>query len=272
MNAIIEYDFLQVVKEDKCHEAIERRTFRRRKEKVPKHLKRGANDKEMDNFTKRILRNPMDNPFEEAYFTHRLWMFFRETKGTEEDIRRMFHQVREKLRKRITLKKKSDPGMFVVPCLIIGIDYPSALCDTGSSVSILPKRNFRGIIRNLDMQIGNALVPVDFHCPRHQAQLEFFSTTWIFGASTRDDHRARPSVDIEEQISIDVHIRTSIDSEARRKLVWYMPSSTRSNKETELLCSPDPASLERSIRKEVCSSSIDSTTSSSIDFCQPPST
>ena len=81
----------------------------------------------------------MDNPFEEAYFTHRLWMFFRETKGTEEHIRRMFHQVREKPRKRITLKKKSDPGMFVVPCLIVGIDYPSALCDTGSSVSILPK-------------------------------------------------------------------------------------------------------------------------------------
>ncbi|KAG5384260.1 hypothetical protein IGI04_035730 [Brassica rapa subsp. trilocularis] len=46
----------------------------------------------------------------------------------------------------------------------------------------------------------------------------------IFGASTRDDHRARPSVDIEEQISIDVHIRTSIDSEAHIKLVWSQPT------------------------------------------------
>ena len=52
----------------------------------------------------------------------------------------------------------------------------------------------------------------------------------------------------------------------------YMPSSTRSNKETQLLFSPDPASLERSIRKEARSSSIDNTTCSSIDFCQPPST
>ncbi|KAF2615180.1 hypothetical protein F2Q70_00012931 [Brassica cretica] len=51
-----------------------------------------------------------------------------------------------------------------------------------------------------------------------------------------------------------------------------MPSSTRSNKETQLLFSPDPASLERSIRKEARSSSIDNTTYSSIDFCQPPST
>ncbi|KAF3555419.1 hypothetical protein F2Q69_00013577 [Brassica cretica] len=169
------------------------RTLRNRKEKVPKHLKRGANDKEMECFRKRILRIPLDKPFEEAYFTHKLWMFFKETKKTEEDIRRMFNQVREKmkqrntLKKRITLKKKSDPEKFVVPCFIRGIDYPSALCDTGSSVSILPKvmadhlglkiepsedsftfvdcsqKNSGGFIRNLEVQIGNALVPVDFH-------------------------------------------------------------------------------------------------------------
>ncbi|KAF2562384.1 hypothetical protein F2Q70_00017054 [Brassica cretica] len=51
-----------------------------------------------------------------------------------------------------------------------------------------------------------------------------------------------------------------------------MPSNTRSNKETQLLFSPDPASLERSIRKEARSSSIDNTICSSTDFCQPPST
>ncbi|KAL0885698.1 hypothetical protein Bca101_009681 [Brassica carinata] len=32
-----------------------------------------------------------------------------------------------------------------------------------------------------------------------------------------------------------------------------MPSSTRSNKASQLLLSEDPASLERSIRKEICS-------------------
>ncbi|KAF3590441.1 hypothetical protein DY000_02021549 [Brassica cretica] len=67
------------------------RTLTKRKEKVPRHLKRGANEKEMESFRKRILRIPMDKPFEEAYFIYRLWMFFRETKETEEDIRRMFH-------------------------------------------------------------------------------------------------------------------------------------------------------------------------------------
>ena len=99
----------------------EKITLRRRKEKVPNHLKRGANEKEMDSFTKKVLRIPLDNLFEEAYFTHRLWMFFRETKETEHDIHMMFNQVKEKMKQRITLKKKSDPVKFAVPCLLKGI-------------------------------------------------------------------------------------------------------------------------------------------------------
>ncbi|KAF3605741.1 hypothetical protein DY000_02047029 [Brassica cretica] len=51
-----------------------------------------------------------------------------------------------------------------------------------------------------------------------------------------------------------------------------MPSSTRSNKETQLLFSSNPASLERSIRKGIRSSSIDNNTCSSLNFRQPPST
>ncbi|KAF2535467.1 hypothetical protein F2Q68_00020618 [Brassica cretica] len=51
-----------------------------------------------------------------------------------------------------------------------------------------------------------------------------------------------------------------------------MPCSIRSNKENQLLFSPDPASLERSIRKEAHSLSTDNNTSVSLDFAQPPST
>ena len=75
------------------------------------------------------------------------------------------------------MKKKSDPGQFAIPYL----------CDTGASVSILPRviadhlglqmepsnelftfvdcslKNSGGIVRDLEVQIGNALVPVDFH-------------------------------------------------------------------------------------------------------------
>ncbi|KAG5400277.1 hypothetical protein IGI04_014884 [Brassica rapa subsp. trilocularis] len=96
----------------------------------------------MDGFTKRVLRILIKKAFDEAYFTHRLWMFFRETKVTVEDIRRVFHQVREKMKHMITLTKKR------------------------ASVSILPRimaDQLGGIIRDLEVQIGNALVPVDFH-------------------------------------------------------------------------------------------------------------
>ncbi|KAF2559795.1 hypothetical protein F2Q68_00016711 [Brassica cretica] len=93
------------------------------KEEIPKHLKREANEKEMDGFTKRVLRIPVEKQFDEVYYTHRLWMFFRETKETEEDIRRMFHYIREMMKLRITLKKKSDPGKFAIPSCHCGAEY-----------------------------------------------------------------------------------------------------------------------------------------------------
>ncbi|KAF3505368.1 hypothetical protein F2Q69_00041718 [Brassica cretica] len=99
----------------------------------------------------------------------------------------MFCAAREQMRKRVTLKKKSDTGQFAIPCTVKGIEFPHALCDTGASVGILPRvmadhlglqvepskelftfvdcsqRNSGGIVRDLEVQIGNALVPVDFH-------------------------------------------------------------------------------------------------------------
>ncbi|KAF2609264.1 hypothetical protein F2Q68_00044422 [Brassica cretica] len=99
----------------------------------------------------------------------------------------MFCEAREKMKNRITLKKKSDPGKFAILCTVKGIEFPHALCDTGASVSILPRvmadhlglkvepskesftfvdcsqRSSGGIVRDLEVQIGNALVQVDFH-------------------------------------------------------------------------------------------------------------
>ncbi|KAF3523805.1 hypothetical protein F2Q69_00047520 [Brassica cretica] len=51
-----------------------------------------------------------------------------------------------------------------------------------------------------------------------------------------------------------------------------MPNSTRSNKESQLLFSPDPESLERTIRNEARSLSTDNNNSVSLDSAQPPST
>ncbi|KAL0836739.1 hypothetical protein Bca101_088629 [Brassica carinata] len=98
---------------------------------------------------KRVFRIPIYKPFEEAYYTHRLWMFFRETSEKEEDTKIMFSEAREKMRKMVTLKKKSDPGQFAIPFTVKGIEFPHALCDTGASVSILP----RVMADHLDLQV-----------------------------------------------------------------------------------------------------------------------
>lgn len=66
-------------------------------------------------------------------------MFFRESREIEEDIELLFDQIREKVKQRVVLKKKSDPGKFVVPCIIGGQSFSNAICDTGSSISITPK-------------------------------------------------------------------------------------------------------------------------------------
>ncbi|KAG5410993.1 hypothetical protein IGI04_007312, partial [Brassica rapa subsp. trilocularis] len=83
-----------------------------------------ANEKEIESFQKRVFRIPLEKPFEESYFTSKSWMFFRETKETEEDFRRMFCEAREKMKNKITLKKKSDRGKFAIPCTVKGIEFP----------------------------------------------------------------------------------------------------------------------------------------------------
>ncbi|KAF3528078.1 hypothetical protein DY000_02040965 [Brassica cretica] len=99
----------------------------------------------------------------------------------------MLYEARDKMKNWITLKKKSDPEKFAIQCMVKGVEFPHALCDTGASVSILPRviadhlglkvessmesftfvdcfqRSSGGIVRVLEAQIGNALDPVDLH-------------------------------------------------------------------------------------------------------------
>ncbi|KAF2594748.1 hypothetical protein F2Q70_00043119 [Brassica cretica] len=203
------------------------RTLRKRKEKVSKHLKRGANEKERESFQKRVIMIPLEKPFEETYFTHILWMFFRETRETKEDIRRMFCEAREKMKKRITLKKKkSDPGQFAIP-YHLGLQVePSKESFTFVDCS---QRSSGGIVRDLEVQIGNTLVPVDFHV-LDIAKLELFSITWEnFLVNNRssvqftnqpvvpDAHRSSSchcgaEYETKYSASIESHTATSIDS------------------------------------------------------------
>ncbi|KAG5410179.1 hypothetical protein IGI04_006498 [Brassica rapa subsp. trilocularis] len=157
----------------------EGRRLRKRKEKIPKNLKREANDKEMD-----------------AYFTHRLWMFFRETKVTEEDIRRMFHQVRGKMKHRITLTKKSDLGKFAIPCIVKGVEFPHSMCDTGASVSILP----RVMADQLELGFIGAC-----HCGAE------YESEYETAYSESIDTPLSPSIDSNVSMVTDDHNNTSLD-------------------------------------------------------------
>ncbi|KAF2583999.1 hypothetical protein F2Q70_00035940 [Brassica cretica] len=159
-----------------------------------------ANEKEMDGFTKRVLRIPVEKYFDEVYYTHRLWMFFRETKETEEDIRRMFHYIRELMKLRITLKKKSDPGKFAIPCMVKGIEFLHALCHPGASVSILPMV----MADQLDPDVHYDLVRV----VRQQVNVVELGNDLGYIAACH----CEAEYETEYSESIDTHTITSIDS------------------------------------------------------------
>ncbi|KAF2610440.1 hypothetical protein F2Q70_00012287 [Brassica cretica] len=79
-------------------------------------------------------------------------MFFRETKEKEEDIRRMFSEGREKMRRRITLNKKSDPEKFAIPCTLLG----GALAGIVHFCGLFPEE----LMRNCERPRG-----ADWQCP-----------------------------------------------------------------------------------------------------------
>ncbi|KAG5378157.1 hypothetical protein IGI04_025999 [Brassica rapa subsp. trilocularis] len=149
----------------------------------------------MDGFTKRVLRIPIEKAFDEAYFTHRLWMFFRETKVTEEDIRRMFHQVREKMKHMITLTKKSDPGKFTIPCVVKGVEFPHSMCDTRAS---------RTVINSVDY--GKELGFIGAcHCGAE------YESEYKTEYSESIDTPTFPSIDSNVSMVTDDHNNTSLD-------------------------------------------------------------
>ncbi|KAF3609912.1 hypothetical protein DY000_02046998 [Brassica cretica] len=213
------------------------RTLRKRKEKVDKHLKRVANEKAMESFLKRVLRTPLEKPFEEAYFTHRMWMFLRDTKETEDDIRRMFHQVREKMKNWITLKKKSDPEKFAIPCLVktchCGAEYEteySTSIKTHTPTSI-DSANQKSIDSHLEESIDSSSTATRDDWPPHcypsfalkdatsskhldeyDEDYEEERATEYRGIRDEEDMLLYHSYGIRNATSIDRGIRTSIDT------------------------------------------------------------
>ncbi|WZZ88736.1 hypothetical protein YC2023_117315 [Brassica napus] len=85
----------------------------------------------------------------------------------------------------------------------------------------IDSRKSPSLARRHHASIDNRLpASIDTNLPRTHTM----NILEIFGASTRDDHRDRLSVDIGEIESIDTQEMVSIDSKARRKPVWSQPT------------------------------------------------
>ncbi|KAL1189430.1 hypothetical protein V5N11_012182 [Cardamine amara subsp. amara] len=99
------------------------------------------------------------------------------------------------------LPKLEDPGKFAVPCSIVGVNFNNSLCDTGSSVNVMPMdiatklgicdikdspvditladasvKTSTGLVEDLQVKVGDCLLPCDFHVVEmaNDAHMPFF--------------------------------------------------------------------------------------------------
>ncbi|KAF3583423.1 hypothetical protein F2Q69_00030550 [Brassica cretica] len=137
-------------------------------------------------------------------------MFFRETKETEEDIRRMFHYIRERMKLRITLKKKSDPRKFAIPSCHCGAEYEteySESIDTHTITSINSNESTMTDERYPTSLDG--MQPVDHSTlPDHWADSEFhesFALETVILSSNEDPTEEYDEDYWKERASVDTH-------------------------------------------------------------------
>ncbi|KAF3567405.1 hypothetical protein DY000_02017153 [Brassica cretica] len=141
----------------------------------------------------------------------------KETRKKEEDSKRMFCEAREKMRTRVELKKKSDPGQFAIPCTV----EPSNELFTFVDCS---QRNSGGIVRDLEVKIVGAvsnlqsnqlcLTLIDPHThydpipvKKSQTSSRRINDLGIIAAC-----HCGVEYEIEYSASIETHTATSIDS------------------------------------------------------------
>ncbi|KAG5393478.1 hypothetical protein IGI04_023441 [Brassica rapa subsp. trilocularis] len=158
---------------------------RQRKKGFQLGKERQVNKVEFDGFYKRVKSVLKDMSFEVAYHKYILGNFFRESRETDKDIELLFNKVSRKPKR--TLKKEQGPGKFLIPCCIHSQNFANALCDTGSAVNIMAidtaellglkmepcqdsftfldnsNENSAGMIKNVNMEIGECIIHVDFH-------------------------------------------------------------------------------------------------------------
>ncbi|XP_013673894.2 uncharacterized protein LOC106378287 [Brassica napus] len=151
----------------------------------PKHMMDPISAEQLAGFRKMVRRLPQNISFEHAWKIRPLDMFFKNRRESQEDIKALFTEALTPSLK--VLLKVDDPGKFVFPCSIAGVEFKEALCDSGSSVNLVSKAIVDelgivdvepslvtlafanssmavpyGTIRNLPVQVGNCTLHTEF--------------------------------------------------------------------------------------------------------------
>ncbi|KAF2570110.1 hypothetical protein F2Q70_00005704 [Brassica cretica] len=103
----------------------------------PKHLMDPISAEQLAGFTKMVRRLPEKISYEHAWEIWPLHMFFKHCRETREEIKALFTEALTPSLK--VLPKVDDPGKFVFPSFIAGVEFKEALCDSGSSVNLVSK-------------------------------------------------------------------------------------------------------------------------------------
>lgn len=106
---------------------------------MPQHLKESISEKNLAGFEKRVKRIAPTMSFEDAWSRYHLNQFFTNTRETREEIEEMFIKAKNASSLLKNLSKLEDPGKFLVPCSIYGVEFTDSLCHTGSAVSLMSK-------------------------------------------------------------------------------------------------------------------------------------
>ncbi|CAA7051410.1 unnamed protein product [Microthlaspi erraticum] len=144
----------------------------------------------MDDFDFMAKRFPYNITFESACYRcpfmqdliyHKKWRMA--------DMKRMYKEARNRMPKPRILHKLHDPGYFLIHCTINGSYFDDALCDSGSSVNLMPTEIAKklglidsivkshmdlklddlslteplGEVKDIQLDFGGCIVPADFY-------------------------------------------------------------------------------------------------------------
>ncbi|KAF2595835.1 hypothetical protein F2Q68_00008009 [Brassica cretica] len=104
----------------------------------PKHLMDPISAEQLDGSMKMARRLLQNISFEHAWEIRPLHMFFKNCRESEEEIKALFTEALTPSLK--VMPKVDDPGKFIFPFSIAGVEFKEALLVSGEQLDIVPKK------------------------------------------------------------------------------------------------------------------------------------